>query len=165
MGFLDEDKQSGEKERAKKRAMYLLGNRDYCRNELYKKLMENYCEETCDYVIELMEHYDFIDDERYAGKLAKKLIKVSHKGKRRARYEMMMKGLDAETVDEALSQYSDEDIVEEIKSLVEKKYYEKLDDRADVQKVIAALARRGYGFDDIKTALRLVREEMEENEE
>ena len=165
MSFAEEDSLEREKERAKKRAMYLLGSRDYCRNELYKKLAENYCAETCHYVIELMEHYGFIDDESYARKLAKKLIKVNHRGKKRARFEMTMKGLDPEIVDEALEQYTDEEIIEEIESLILKKYSEKLYDRNDVQKVIAAMARRGYGFDDIKKAITMAREELEEQEE
>ena len=165
MDILEEDELRREKERAKKRAMYLLGSRDYCRKELYKKLQENYCEETCEYVIGLMEHYGFIDDESYARKLAKKLIKVNHRGKRRARFEMIVKGLDPDIVDEALEQYSDEEIVEEIKNLIEKKYAEKLYDRNDIQKVIAAMARRGYGFDDIKAAIRMAREEADADEQ
>ena len=51
---------------AKRRALYLLGGRDYSRKELHKKLMNNYSEETCEKVLEFVEEYGYLDEERYA---------------------------------------------------------------------------------------------------
>ena len=56
-------------------------------------------------------------------------------------------------------EYDSEDFIDEIIQLVIKKYYSKLDfsDYQSVQRVTAALARRGYGYEDIKLALTRVK--------
>ena len=48
----------------------LPGGRDYSRKELHKKLMNNYSEETCEKVLEFVEEYGYLDEERYAKRLA-----------------------------------------------------------------------------------------------
>ena len=44
--ILAQIKQSDSLRKARKRALYLLGTREYCYNELYKKLRETYDEDT-----------------------------------------------------------------------------------------------------------------------
>ena len=79
---------------------------------------------------------------------------------------MIQKGLGPSIADEALSRYSADDMVEEIRAVIEKKYMDRLsadgtEGMTEMQKVMAALARRGYGYDDIKKAISLVRENVE----
>ncbi len=152
--------------RASKRALYLLGGKDYCEKELYDKLLNNYAPETCERVIERMKEYGYLDDERYAKKLARSQITVKKHGRQRALFEMMRKGLPRELCEEALAEYGGDVIREEIAELVRKKYADRLDCGGDEfyreqQKVIAALARRGYGYADIKAALEQVLNEEE----
>ncbi len=155
-----------ELETAKKRALYLLGGRDYSRKELFEKLLKNYSRETCETAVEQMAQYGYLDDRRYADKLAHKLVKVQKYGKKRAKMMMIQKGLGPQTADEALSRYSSDDMVEEITAVIEKKYMDKLsadgtEGMRETQKVMAALARRGYGYEDIKRAISLVKENAE----
>ncbi len=159
-----------ELETAKKRAMYLLGGRDYSRKELLDKLLKNYSRETCEEAVRQMAEYGYLDDRRYADKLARKYVEVRKYGKSRAKMMMIQKGLGPSIADEALSRYSADDMVEEITAIIEKKYMDKLsadgaEGMKEMQKVMAALARRGYGYEDIKKAVSLVREntEFEEN--
>ena len=159
-----------ELEIAKRRAMYLLGGRDYGRNELVEKLKNNYSEKTAVTVAELMCEYEYVDDDRYAEKLAKLYITVRHYGKSKAAMMMRQKLLDPETIETALARYTSEDIVGEITDILRKKYYDRLflsgiEGKKEMQKVIAALARRGYGYNDIKSALYIIREEAENEEE
>lgn len=159
-----------ELEIAKRRAMHLLGGRDYGRNELIEKLKNNYSEETAVKVAGLMCEYGYVNDERYAEKLAKQYIKVRRYGKSRAALMMRQKLLDAETVEAALSRYSSEDITAEIAEILRKKYWDKLflpglEGKKEMQKVTAALARRGYAYSDIKNALYLVKDEIDEQSE
>ena len=152
-----------ELETAKKRAMYLLGGKDYSRKELLQKLLKNYSRETCEAAVEQMAEYGYLNDERYAKKLARQYIEVRKYGKSRAKMMMIQKGLGSALADEALEQYSADDMIDEIVSIIEKKYYDKLfvdgpDGQKEMQKVMAALARRGYGYEDIKSAVAVVRE-------
>ena len=54
-------------------------------------------------------------------------------------------------------------------SILRKKYADRLflpgvEGKKEMQKIIAALARRGYGYDEIKTALRVIESGSEEEE-
>ncbi|MBO5266315.1 MAG: regulatory protein RecX [Ruminiclostridium sp.] len=157
---------SAEFETAKKRAMYLLGGKDYSKKELRDKLLKNYSPETCEAVIEKMSEYGFLDDERYAKKLARKYILVQKYGKTRAKMMMIQKGLGPSLADEALRQYSTDDLITEIVGIIEKKYYDRLfieglEGKKELQKVMASLARRGYGFEEIKKAVSIVKSEAD----
>lgn len=156
-----------ELETAKKRAMYLLGGKDYSRRALYDKLREHYSPESCEKAVAQMCEYGYLDDERYAKRLARQYIEGKKYGKRRAALMLSQKGLERETIEEALSLYSADEITEELADLIEKKYLdrlfgEELEGRKETRKVIAALARRGYGYGEIQSAIALVRERAEE---
>lgn len=165
MGLFDEEERNAEYERARKRAMYLLGGHAYSTAALREKLLNNYSEETADRVIEDMTEYGFLNDEEYAEKLAASLIRGKKYGLYRAKTEMRHKGVPEALIDDALAQYEREDYVEQLKELIRKKYSDKIEDRDDRQKVIAALARRGFGFSEIKEAVMEVLREDEDEEE
>ncbi len=147
-----------ELETAKKRALYLLGGKDYSRKELLDKLLRNYSREVCEEAVLQMVEYGYLDDRKYAFKLAKKYIEVRKYGKSRAKMMMIAKGLDSALAEEALSQYSEQDIVDEISAIIEKKYMDRLlvegpERHKEKQKVMAALMRRGFEYRYIKTAI------------
>ena len=155
---------------AKRRAMHLLGGRDYGRNELIEKLKNNYSEKTAVTVADLMCEYGYVDDDRYAEKLAKQYITVRKYGKSRAALMMRQKLLDAQTIETALDKYTEDDITGEIAEILRKKYFDRLflggiEGKKEMQKVIAALARRGYGYNDIKTALYIIQDEIQNEED
>jgi len=149
--------------RAYQRALYLLDYRDYSRAEMYKKLLSNYkSERLCTAVADKLEKNGIIDDERYAEKLAVRYVSVRKFGYRRAKREMMMKGIDQFTADDALEPYSQE-FGENLMTLLETKHARNLTDRSDrkaVERVKASLARYGYGFDEIN---RCIKEYFENN--
>lgn len=158
-----------ELEKAKRRAMYLLGGRDYGKNELIEKLKNNYSEEIAVTVAETMCEFGYVDDDRYAEKLARQYITVRKYGKSKAAMMMRKKLLGRDTIDNALDKYTSDDITEEIAEVLRKKYMDRLflegiEGRKEMQKIVAALARRGYGYNDIKKALYMVQEELEEEE-
>lgn len=155
---------------AKRRAMHLLGGRDYGRNELIEKLKNNYSEKTAVTVADLMCEYGYVDDDRYAEKLARQYITVRKYGKSRAALMMRQKLLDAQTIETALDKYTEDDITGEIAEILRKKYFDRLflggiEGKKEMQKVIAALARRGYGYNDIKTALYIIQDEIQNEED
>lgn len=139
--------------KAKKRALYLLGSRMYCWNELYKKLLPTYGEETSKAAADAMQEYGYIDDEDYARKLAQRLIHGKRYGMGKTRWEMQRRGLDRDLVEDVLAEYSDDDIDGEIMHLLETKYSDKLSDPDDRRRTMAALARRGYGWSQVKRCM------------
>ena len=162
--ILAQIKQSDSLRKARKRALYLLGTREYCYNELYKKLRETYDEDTARAAADSMREYGYINDEEYAPKLAEYLIHSKHYGLKKARFEMLRRGLDEYIVEDALAEFSDEDIDEEITELLTRKYYSKLEDYTLRQRTIAALARHGYDYRAVKRCIERILEENEDEE-
>lgn len=157
-------KRSDSLRKARKRALYLLGMREYCYNELYKKLCEAYDEDTARAAADSMRDYGYINDEEYAPKLADYLIHTKRYGVKKARWEMLRRGLDECMTEDALARFSDEDIDEEITELLTRKYCSKLGDYNSRQRTIAALARRGYDYRAVKRCIERISEENEDEE-
>lgn len=136
--------------KAKKRALYLLGEREMCRGELLAKLTRTYGGEVAEAAADYIESLGYIDDEKYAGKLAEYLIRRKHFGIRRARLEMRRRGLDGELVNTALDAIPQEKVDSELAALIERRYSTKLRDKDDRRRTVAALCRRGYDISSIK---------------
>lgn len=151
--------------RAYQRALYLLDYRDYSAKEMYDKLIDTYkSEKLCGAVLEKLKGAGLIDDVRYAGNMAKKLVISKRFGRRRALRELTMKGIDRFTAEDALEEY-DEMFSENLMELIEKKYSRYLTDMSDrknIEKVKSALVRYGYSFDEINRTVREYFENMNE---
>ena len=149
--------------KAKKRALYLIGERDMCRGELLKKLTKTYGSEVAEQATEHVCELGYINDEEYAPKLAEYLIKRKRWGVRRVRYEMIMRGLDRELVENTLADIDEDKLDEELITLIQKRYINKISDCDDRRRTIAALARRGYDFGSIKRCIEAVLEDNEDD--
>lgn len=145
--------------KAKKRALYLLGERAYCAGELQKKLEKTYGADIAEKAVEYISGLGYIDDEDYAKKYAEYLISGKRHGLSRARREMIMKGLPREIVDNVLADFSREQLDEELLFVIRKKYSDKIGDSDNRRRTIAALARRGYDFGSIKRCIEIVANE------
>ena len=165
MGYIEEEQKEAEYERARKRAMYLLGSHDYSVKAMREKLLKNYTPETAERVIEDMTRYGFLDDENYGRKLAASLIRGKKYGVYRAKTEMRRKGVPQSITDDVLSEYEADDYLEQLKTVIRKKYLDKIYDTDGRRKTVNALVRRGFGFTEIKKAVLEVLEEEEAEEE
>ena len=154
--------------RAYQRALYLLDYRDYTYSEMFKKLIENYKSEAlCTAVMKKLTEHKFIDDERYAEKMARKLVEIKHFGYRRSKRELMQKGINEFLADDALEPYSaafEENLMELLKTK-HSRYLTDRDDRRSIEKVKSALVRYGYDFTEINRAVKEYFENAEEFEE
>ena len=161
MSYTDE-----ERIKAKRRAMYILAQRDHSKKELYDKLIKNYPEDLCRLVVDLMCEHGLIDEEKYSEKLYRAYINRGW-GKSKIRFELRRKGLPDSLISQQEEEYDAEDFIGEIIQLVNKKYEDKLDfsDYKSVQRVTAALARRGFGYEDIKLALSRIKNGEYDEEE
>lgn len=150
--FLDDIMAQAEARKARERAYYLLGYRDHSKKELYDKLLKSARPEIALEIVEMVENQGLINDEKYAQKLAKYYLLQKKWGLKKALFEMQKKGVDKEIALYALED-CDVDIDEQIKSIIDKKYYYCLDDYKGKQKAIAGLMRLGYSYYDIKSAI------------
>ncbi len=145
-------------------ALYLLDVRDYSYTEMFNKLSsKDYGDEICFETMEKLVRLGMIDDRRYAQSLARKLVEVKKYGYYKAIFEMQRKGIDRELCEEILAEY-DDDQYERLLQLINRKYSRYLDDDDDgkgIAKVKNALARAGYSYDSINTAIELYFEEDE----
>ena len=143
--------------RAYQRALYLLDYRDYTYSEMFGKLVDNYKSEAlCTAVMKRLTEHGFIDDVRYAERMARKLVEVKHFGYRRCKREIMLKGVDQFIAEDALAPY-DEAFGENLTELLRTKhsrYLTDIEDRKSIEKVKNALVRYGYDFSEINRAVK-----------
>lgn len=139
---------------ALERAVSLLAVRARTERELRDALREcAYSEAVIERVIARMDEAGYIDDADFANQWA-----VSRTGKglgaRRIAMELRQKGVDAEHIEQALSQIDDEERMESAVHAAQKAARGKnLTLPADRQKVFAALMRRGYDSASAKKAI------------
>lgn len=154
--------------RAYRRACHLLDERDYSYVMLYRKLMQTYQDkELCKKVTDELRKGGFIDDRRYAEKLAEYLVERKGYGIFRAKQEMLKKGIDKALAEEFLEAL-EEAAEDNIPAVLEKKYGRVLtdpDDRKAREKVIAGMARLGYDYRSVRDAIEDYFADWEEDEE
>lgn len=150
--------------RAYEYSLYCLDYRDYSAEELYQKILKKYrSEKLCLDVIKKLARANIINDRRYAEKLAVKLVESRKYGYRRAKREIIQKGITEDIADEMLGRY-DNIYHENLMDMLYKKYSRFLKDRTDrksIEKVKNALVRYGYSFDEINSAVREYFENIE----
>ena len=149
--FLNRVKEAAEYRKAKERALYLLGVRDYGRNELIRKLGEKVSLPAARKAVEKMEELGLLNDEAYAEKLGNYLFTEKHFGVRRVRFELEKKGFSSEVIEKALESAGERE--EDLSAFIRRKYARYLGDEKGRQKVLMALSRMGHSYGDALDAL------------
>lgn len=140
-------------ERCRERAVYILKDSDKSEFILRDKLSKGgYPAIIIDKVIADFKEYNYIDDERYVKNYVK--YNISAKSKSRIINELYAKGICKTLISRAFDEYEDEDINEVQYELVKKEFLKKrydflVDDKNLLNKIIVALMRKGFKYDDI----------------
>lgn len=146
--LLDSARRSGLKEKA----LDLLTRKPQSRKELERKLKEwGAGEAESAALCDRMEELGYLNDASYAAQVVR-YYSAKGFGEKKLRDELYRRGIPREMWDDALEQAQDP--AEAIDAFVSKKLAGKDLDRKQLQKVSAALARRGYSWSDINDALR-----------
>lgn len=166
---LDEEKLDGLKyesdyRRAKSRALWYLDRGDYTEKSMYLKLLRaGFEKRACAAAIARLTEYGIIDDRRFAERFCERLIE-SNISKCEALHKMLEKGVPYDMAKETLdSADADEDA--QLAALIEKKYESKLSQPHGIEKVYAALVRKGFSYSAVRNALKKYSEELEYSEE
>lgn len=151
-GELDEITGASRLERAKLRAMRIISARPMSCRELYDRLVEKgESERDAAACVEYLLGLRFLNDADYAAMTVRHYAARGY-GRRRIRDELYRRKVPRELWDEALEQLPEQD--GELDRLLEKRLRGiDPDDRGAMQKAAAALARRGFSWDEIKEAI------------
>lgn len=149
--------------RAKSKALWFLSRRSFASGELRMKLKFEFGETAAADAVERMTELGLIHDEDYAAYLAQQLLQVKKVSARDAVYRMTARGVDRETAQEAVDAL-EPDAGAQIRALLETKYKNALSDEKGIRRTTAALARRGFAYDDVRSAIRQYADDEFEDE-
>ena len=135
----------------RERALELLSRKPQSRRELTRKLNEwGAGPEEADAVCDRMEELGYLNEAAYAARIVE-IYSARGFGEKKLRDELYRRGVPREEWDEALARV--EDSTQAIDDFLQKKLTGWTGDRKQLQKVTAALARRGFSWSDIRDAL------------
>lgn len=146
------------------KAVAALAARACSRKEIEWKLLRiGYRPCTVEMVLYKLEREHLLDDADFARQWVEARCKKL--GRRRIAQELRQKGISAEQTDEALKQVDEEEQLACAASLASKalgRAKSGEDPRKTAQRIIAAIVRRGYGYDVARKALQQVMDSITE---
>ncbi len=136
---------------AKARAAELIGRRAMSRRDLERKLTEKGASETeARYAAEWLEAIGALDDGEYAALLVRHLAEKGY-GPARYRDELYKHGVPRELWEDAMS--SAPDPADIIAAYLQDRFRKGPPDEREHRRAAGALARRGFGWSDVRTGL------------
>lgn len=142
----------------KEKALRLLSGRPMSRKELVDKLTarprdkekEPIPEELAEEAANRLEELGYLNDAEYARTVARHYAAKGY-GERKLRDELWKRGVPREYWDQALEEVQDP--TDAMDAFIRRKLMGRTADRETLGKLSAALARRGYRWEDIRSAL------------
>lgn len=158
---LEELRQQDQLLSAKMAAMDSLSRAAQSSGKLLEKLERFYDSEAAHAAVERMEELGLVDDLDYATRLAADSVNLRGYSLARVRRQLWEKKIAPEIIEQVLESLEEKTHSEsdQIVKLILKKYRNKIFDADDLRRTVAAMQRRGFGYEDIKMALRRIREE------
>ena len=139
-----------EASQARDRALDLLSRRPHSRKELSDKLrMKGYDNASSCSAVDWLEEHGYLDDRNYAGMVVRHYTSKGY-GIGRIRAELSKRGIPRELREEALSEMPNTD--DSIDRFIRNRLKDP-NDRDEIRKLSASLARRGFGWEEIQSAI------------
>ena len=136
---------------AKDRAVRIVSTTAISERELKRRLVQRgESAEDAAEAADWLRDLGALDDEAMARRIVRRCADKGY-GALRARQELQQKGIPREYWEEALAQYPD--MSEAIDRFLAQKLRDRNPDRKEINRVIAALQRRGYSWEEIRSAL------------
>ncbi len=161
---LDEEQLSrlkylSERDRARAKGLELISRRMLSVKELEQKLVQKGISEEAAHDCALwLDENRFLDDESYASALARHYSAKGY-GAGRLKHELSRRGVERELWDEAIEQMPEN--TDKIDRFIAARLKDS-SDREQINKVSAALFRRGFSWEEIRQALRRFDADTEE---
>ena len=143
--------------RARLRAMHLLEDMDRTEAGLREKLRQGlYPEDAAEEAVRYVKSFGYLDDSRYAENFVRS--RQGGKSRREIQALLLRKGISADKIEAAFEAcYSDDEGGEEEavrKILKKKRFSTENSDEAQMQKIYAYLARKGFRYDTIRQVIQ-----------
>lgn len=146
-------------------AVALLAQRARASGEISQKLKRKlYMDDTIEMVLYKLEKERLLDNETFARDWAASRARCQI-GRARILQELRMKGIPQEMARRALDDLDADEGDEAATALARKllrRYSSEADPRKAMQKLLAAMARRGYGYEDSRRAIEAAIAQMED---
>ena len=142
--------------RAKFRALHLLNSMGRTEQQLRQKLRLNeYPEDVIDEAVDYVKSFGYINDMEYARLFI--MNRKDRKSKREICMLLSQKGLNEEILDKAFEECYDEEASKEaIRTILKKKNYDPdTSTKAETQKILSYLTRKGFSYEDIRQVLQV----------
>ncbi|MEL7237246.1 MAG: RecX family transcriptional regulator [Planctomycetota bacterium] len=145
------------KQEAFDHALRLVGQRRQSERELRTKLgRKEYGPAVIDAVFDDLQRLGYLDDVKYAEVRAGDSVRLKKHGPQRARSELIAKGIDADTAEQAVAAvYENVDELAMATELAKKKTpsLRRLEPEVARRRLIGFLQRRGFDFDTVRRAV------------
>ena len=136
------------------------------KNQLKEKLLaRGFSNDAIDAAVSQLEEAGYVNDTRYAQSYAKKLMSDQYKTREQIERQLLLKGIDSDTIDEVLQDFKSdrEDNREKIKQFVNNKHNKLItSENMTYDKWVSikrSLYNKGYNIEDIE---RVIEEMMKE---
>ncbi len=150
--------------RAKSRGMWFLDRADYSEKTLYEKIVAGGISGTAAArAVARLKELGLVDDEKLARRLAEQMSN-SNISKRESYAKLYNKGIPTSVIKLVLED-TDFDELTQILAIIDKKYRTKMDTKENIQKVYAALIRKGFSYSGVRDAIKKYTQEIEFYEE
>ena len=143
----------GNERRAFNKASALLSFQARTRRQLLDRLTPDFGADAAEAAVARLEELRLLDDTRYAESFADELLRRRHMSPRRILQELLSRGIDRETAEEAVASL-DFDSADSLSELLRTKFSGKYSDEKGMRRTVAALQRLGYGYGEIRAAMR-----------
>ena len=139
-------------DKIKNRALKILGSRTFSEKEMTKRLTskgetQEDAEETVKWLVEL----GYINDNDYATLIVRHYSGKGY-GMARIKDELYKRGIPRDLWDEKLALLDGDEMTDTALEFLKKKLRGS-DDKDDLRRASAALVRRGYSYEDVKSAI------------
>ncbi len=150
--------------RAKSRGMWFLDRADYSEKKLYEKICAGGISAAgAARAVSRLKELGLIDDIRLCTRLAERYAE-QNVSKRETFSKLMQKGIPADIVKSVLEEISFDE-ASQIEMIIQKKYKNKLSGKDSIQKVYAALIRKGFSYSAVREQIKKYTQEIENYEE
>ncbi len=156
----EELKRSSSKALEREKALELLSHRPYSKREMRDKLIAKGADEqSAEECVQWLERQGFLNDEEYASAVARHYAAKGY-GAGRVRSELRRRGVERELWDDTISALPESN--DRLDAFIARRLKDP-NDRDAVRKISAALFRRGYSWEEIRSALRRFDTNIEED--
>jgi regulatory protein len=129
-------------------------------NEKLKQFLVSYEEKK--EIIDYLTQEKYLNETRYAQAFVRGKFLLKHWGKVKIIYHLQKKGINQKDINEGLKEIEEEDYIETLTKLLQKKYdslQEKKEDKQVIkQKLYNYAQQKGYEFDYIKQAITNIKD-------